>query len=133
MDSESETNKIVFVFGAEASYDAGAPTQENIFQYYFEKYGIITSEEKLKIFFQKIFGFQEFSNFNKYSTFPTFEEVLGILEFAIQNSASLGKDFSIDEIRILKELVIKLMAKTIKKSLDTPNNTNHKIKCLFRI
>jgi NAD-dependent SIR2 family protein deacetylase len=127
MNSDSEKKKVLLIFGAGASCDAGAPTQEKIFQYYFKKYDNIREHEKLREFFQKIFGLKELSYLNKYSTFPTFEEVLGILEFAVQNGTSLGKDFPIDEIRNLKELVINLMAETIKKSLENPNNDNHKI------
>lgn len=127
MNSDSEKKKILFIFGAGASYDAGAPIQDKIFQYYFEKSNPSMGYEKLKDFFQKIFGVKEFSDFNEYSTFPTFEEVLGILEFAVQNSASLGQDFPIEKIRKMKELVINLMAVTIKESLEMPKNNNHKI------
>jgi len=125
--SETEMKKVLFIFGAGASYDAGAPTQGQIFQKYFEKHGFEDDENDiLKQFFQKIFLI-DFSSSNKYSSFPTFEEVLGILEFAIQNNASLGRDFHIENIRILKERVINLMAKTIKESSENPKNKNHEI------
>ncbi len=75
--------KILFIFGAGASYDAGAPTQGQIFQMYFEKHGFEDDEnEILKKFFQKFFLI-DFPSSKRYSSFPTFEEVLGILEFAI--------------------------------------------------
>ena len=43
-----------------------------------------------------------------------------------QNNASLGSNYPIETIRNLREYVINLMAKTIKGSLDEPNNENHK-------
>jgi len=64
MNSDREKEKILFIFGAGASYDAGAPIQDKIFQYYFEKSNPIIEYEKLKDFFQKIFGVKEFSDFN---------------------------------------------------------------------
>jgi len=127
MNSDIEKEKVLFIFGAGASYDAGAPTQEKIFEYYFKKSDSTRADIKLEEFFQKIFGVQRFLNLGKYSTFPTFEEVLGILEFSVQNNASLGQDFTIEKIRRMKELVINLMAKTIKESLESPKNDNHKI------
>lgn len=113
--------KVLFIFGAGASYDAGAPTQGQIFQMYFEKHGFEDDENDI---LKKLFLI-DFPSPKNYSSFPTFEEVLGILEFAIQNNASLGRDFPIEKIRILKEHVINLMAKTIKESLENPKNKNH--------
>lgn len=128
MEHQINTTKagknVLFIFGAGASYDAGGPTQGQIFHDYFKTHDF--EDDILEKFFQKIF-LMEFPISNKYSPFPTFEEVLGILEFAIQNNASLGKDFPIEDIRILKEKVINLMAKTIKESLDKPKNNNHEI------
>ena len=120
--------KVLFIFGAGASYDAGAPMQGDIFQKYFENDNLGINQEQILIrtFFEEIFLI-DFSSLNKYSTFPTFEEVLGILEFATQNSASLGKNYPIEKIRTLREYIVNLMAKTIKESLDEPNNNNHEI------
>lgn len=129
MNTNSIKKKIVFVFGAGASFDAGISTQDKIFYQYFSKCDLIDdgNTKKLKLLFKTIFQIDDFSTLNNYSIFPTFEEVLGILEFAIQNNASLGKEFPIEDIRQLKETLIALIAKTIKLDMETPKNKNHEI------
>jgi len=116
--------KDVIFLGAGAS--EGAPTQNKLFEEFFklsendfdyderEKY--IEIRENLSNFFEFFFGI----NVEKDSQFPTFEEVLGILELSISNQETF-QNFDTDhkdkKIQQIRQDLIFAMAIIIDKKL----------------
>ena len=62
---------------------------------------------------------------NDKDKYPTFEEILGLLQFAINRDESF-KGFSQDQLREFINLIIALMALVIEKKVETSNEINKK-------
>lgn len=89
-EQRSEESKTVVFLGAGASCADGAPSQGQLFQEYFLHYNILVRDRsshswdrELATFFLVFFGINvDDKNSVQSATFPTFEEVLGIIEIA---------------------------------------------------
>lgn len=110
----------VIFLGAGASAADGAPTQNRLFKDYFE-HGAHTDSMSagLSQFFKDFFGINTGGGLNS-TDFPTFEEVFGILELALNRNESfknyplMPKEPRIQEIR---EQIIFLIAHILKEKL----------------
>ena len=111
----------VIFLGAGASAADGAPVQNKLFKNYFENGAHQDAiSDNLSRFFKDFFGIDTSQNIHNIE-FPTFEEILGILEFAISRGESFRKypltpqDPKIQNIR---EQIIFLIAKILKEKLQ---------------
>lgn len=120
------------ILGAGASKADGAPLQGELFKDYFNSKSNNPKEKKLrenlKTFFFSYFGVDvDSSDLNKV-IFPTFEEVLGILEMAIQREErfenSTPRNSSIEQIRTNLILMIALI---LDKKLKGRNKFHKKL------
>jgi len=121
-----EIEDIIFL-GAGASASEGAPLQGDLFREYFRSYQTendyrINSEmdQRLVRFFKTFFGIDiKLKNLNSFS-FPTFEEILGMLELALNKEESF-KDYSLTpdkpKIQRIREDLIFLIAIILDKKL----------------
>lgn len=116
--------KNAIILGAGASSSEGAPLQSRLFQEFFanspkdcESTQII---QRLKVFFQDFFGIN-IDNDLTGVVFPTFEEILGILEFAVDRGESF-KDYSITQdkprVQAVRQDLIFLIALILKEKLQ---------------
>jgi NAD-dependent SIR2 family protein deacetylase len=113
-------DEVIFL-GAGASAADGAPTQNRLFKDYFER-GPHTDamSTSLSQFFKDFFGIDTGGNLNS-TDFPTFEEVLGILELALnryesfRNYPLMPKNPKVQNIR---EQIIFLIARILKEKLQ---------------
>ncbi len=117
---------IIFL-GAGASASEGAPLQGDLFREYFHSYQTendyrINSEmyQRLVRFFKTFFGIDiKLNNLNGFS-FPTFEEILGMLELALNREESF-KDYSLTpdkpKIQQIRKDLIFLIAIILFKKL----------------
>jgi NAD-dependent SIR2 family protein deacetylase len=120
--------KNAIFLGAGASKAEGAPLQNELFRDYFKylrlNYRADDMTAELRTFFFQIFGIDvDCLDLDKID-FPTFEEVLGILDLAEMNGESLI-DFTLenrgknsDRLRMVKVYLILLMAEIISKGLE---------------
>jgi NAD-dependent SIR2 family protein deacetylase len=112
-------DEVVFL-GAGASAADGAPTQNRLFREYFE-HGPHTDDvsTSLSQFFKDFFGIDTRGSLNS-TDFPTFEEVLGILELALNRNESF-KNYSLmpkePKVQNIREQIIILIARILKERL----------------
>ncbi|RDY24276.1 hypothetical protein CHF27_004120 [Romboutsia maritimum] len=123
--------KIGIFLGAGASAAESLPIQNELFSKYFKD---ITKEDcksdmnrELYKFFKQMFNIDILKDNTDVVNFPTFEEVLGLLDLAEQRRESF-KNFGLetlnnrsDSIRYLRQYLILLMAQAIN---NTTENTN---------
>jgi len=110
----------VIFLGAGASAADGAPTQKRLFKDYFEDRSH-TDDITLSLsqFFKDFFGIDTAHNLNN-TDFPTFEEVLGILELSLNRYESfrgyplIPQDPKVQNVR---EHIIFLIARILKEKL----------------
>ena len=128
--------KIAIFLGAGASAAEHCPIQNQLFVEYFKS---LTQKDyenemnkELHKFFKVMFDIDTMNDDIEKVLFPTFEEVLGIIDLAEQRRESF-KNFRLeifnnrtDSIRILREYLILLMAKLLHKD-DKTNNYYHKL------
>lgn len=128
--------KIAIFLGAGASAAENCPIQNELFSEYFKS---ITEKDynsdmniSLYKFFKEMFNIDIKKDNIENVKFPTFEEVLGLLDLAEQRRESF-KNFgletlnkNVESIRFLRQYLILLMAKTIDKSQKS-NNHYHKL------
>lgn len=118
--------KTVIFLGAGASKSDGAPLQRELFQSYFESCGKIHelqgSEERYREitdivndYFEKFFDFR-FGEENSDKRLPRFEEVLGILDLAINRKEEYKE--SAHDLLTYREGLIFSMAQAIHYELD---------------
>ncbi len=125
-------NTVIFL-GAGASRTDGAPLQSDLFKDYFEcikKQSQLTNshmERELATFFDLMFNIDVDGGSLEMINFPTFEEVLGILDLAESRNESF-REYDLDNIasncnrlRQIRMFLIMLMAKAIKEKVQ--NNT----------
>lgn len=128
--------KIAIFLGAGASAAEHSPIQNELFSEYFrhityKDFGNEMNQELYK-FFKEMFNIDVIKDDVDEINFPTFEEVLGILDLAEQRRESF-KNFGLeslnkrsDSIRYLRQYLILLMAQAIYKTART-NNKYHKL------
>jgi len=122
--------KNLFIFGAGASKADNAPLNDELIKEIFsilKHNGDIQSNpsiNSLQTFLFKMYPItREFQNDK--DKYPTFEEILGLLQFAINRDESF-KGFSQDQLREFINLIIALMALVIEKKAATSNKINKK-------
>ena len=127
---------ICIFLGAGASAAENTPIQNELFSEYFKS---LTPKDfdsdmnkELYKFFKQMFNIDIINDDMEKVNFPTFEEVLGLLDLAEQRRESF-KNFGLetlnkksDSIRFLRQYLILLMAKSVHKSADR-NNEYHKM------
>jgi NAD-dependent SIR2 family protein deacetylase len=123
--------KEVIFLGAGASAADGAPLQNELFKDYFTKKPSkrTTNDEDLCKFFNDFFGIDPSNNPHN-CDFPTFEEILGILELSLSRYESFRGYPLIPQnpkIQIIREQIIFLIAKILKDRLQVRGGSNHKI------
>lgn len=128
---QENVNKIdnVIFFGAGASASEGAPLQGDLFKEYFlsqqtSKTSRINKEmhQRLVEFFETFFGIDIKHNNLDEVSFPTFEEILGVLELALNREESFsGYSLRPDkpQIQLIREDLIFLIAIILKEKLST--------------
>ena len=83
----------VVILGAGASKSEGAPLQRDLFRSYFEAVrdegAHFERQRELTTFFDTFFGIDLDGGDLSKANFPTFEEVLGIIEIALQRGERL--------------------------------------------
>ena len=127
--------KIAIFLGAGASAAEHCPIQSQLFVEYFksltEKDYKNEMNKELHKFFKVMFDIDTIKDDIEKISFPTFEEVLGLIDLAEQRSESF-KNFRLesfnnrsDSIRILRQYLILLMGKSLYHC-DKTNNYYHK-------
>ena len=119
--------KAVFIFGAGASASAGLPTQAQLLKNYF-KSGISSSDSfhsQLVSFFNDFFHINV-QNLTDTTSFPTFEESLGILDLAIEKEETFGPNYSLPKIREIRDALIYSMGIAIERKSVVHPTTYHK-------
>ena len=115
--------KNLFIFGAGASKADNVPLQDELIKEIFSRLEH-PSINSLKTFLIKMYPIaKEFQNDK--NQYPTFEEILGLLQFAINRDESF-KGFSQDQLREFINLIIALMALVIEEKAATSNEINKK-------
>jgi len=118
-------NQIIFL-GAGASASDGAPIQNSLFKAYFSSNPVAVSKN-LKSFFKDFYGIDP-SDTQDITEYPSFEELLGILEISLSRGESF-KGYPITpatpDIQRLREDLILLIARILKESLQYRNRTHH--------
>lgn len=106
----------------------GAPIQSRLFNSYFENNHYDQISNSLSQFFKDFFGIDTTNAHNV--IFPTFEEVLGILELAITRNESF-KNYSMlpgsPKIQEVREQLIFLIAKILKQKLQYGRENHSKL------
>jgi NAD-dependent SIR2 family protein deacetylase len=118
--------KTAIFLGAGASAAEGAPQQNSIFKRFFEFPGTRTSksnrskmETELRAFFKLMFQIDPKKANAKMRQFPTFEEILGLLDMAERRQESFkgcGLE-AMGGIRHIRQHLVMAMAKTINDCL----------------
>ena len=128
--------KIAIFLGAGASAAEHCPIQSQLFVEYFKSLTQKGSKSEMNIelhkFFKDMFNIDIINDGIDKISFPTFEEVLGLIDLAEQRRESF-KNFGLenlhkksDSIRILRQYLILLMAKSLHNCEKT-NNYYHKL------
>lgn len=132
--------KTAIFLGAGASKAEGAPLQGDLFKEYFKfirermpSYYTTEMGTELRTFFDIMFSIDvDTQNLDKIN-FPTFEEVLGILDLAIQRGETL-KEYDLDNVasnnnrlRTVRLHIIMSMAQIIHEKLKTHNGLHERL------
>lgn len=120
----------VIFLGAGASKAEEAPVQGQLFKKYFSSsYNAHTEmNERLYDFFKDFFSI-DVENSLDADKFPTFEEILGILELSINREESFkyyGINYNNPKIHQIKEDLIFLIGIVLDKELENRDATHHK-------
>lgn len=126
--------KLVVFLGAGASASDNFPIQNELFSSYFKNLSPDDHNTEMNIelyrFFKQMFNIDVFKDDIKKVNFPTFEEILGILDLAEQRGESF-RNFGLedinkksDSIRYMRQYLIFLMAEVLNTKMDV-ENTNH--------
>lgn len=134
------TDTVVFL-GAGASAAEGAPIQANLFREYFEFNRSRSShaahhewDRELATFFQQFFGIDVDNHDLAGTSFPTFEETLGMLELAESQEESfrdwpgchLIKDGT-SRIRHIHDLLVFLIGEILQERLNQPKRIHYRL------
>ncbi|TQW46797.1 hypothetical protein D1N85_08970, partial [Clostridioides difficile] len=123
--------KIAIFLGAGASAAENLPIQNELFSEYFKKLNSTNYNTKMNrelyIFFKQMFNIDIVKDNIDNANFPTFEEVLGLLDLAEQRKEAF-RNFGLenlnnrsDSIRFLRQYLILLMAEAIHNTPRTDN------------
>jgi len=97
--------KLVFMFGAGASYPDGIPVQADIIPIIFKKKDLqlnnSESGKQIKQFLRE--------NFSTANIYPSLEEVFGFIDFHLNNGLSLSKKWTLLELWKLKNNLTKIL------------------------
>jgi NAD-dependent SIR2 family protein deacetylase len=126
--------KLAVFLGAGASASDNFPIQNELFSAYFRNLREKDYESEMNIelfrFFKQIFNIDVMNDDMNDINFPTFEEVLGLLDLAEQRGESF-RNFGLedinkksDSIRYMRQYLIFLMAEVLNAKLDI-ESTNH--------
>jgi len=122
--------------GAGASHSEGVSIQAHLFKDFFITYANVNNgkinkiKQNIQNFFSTFFGFDLQLSEQVNKDFPTFEEVLGILDLSIQKNEGFRNFQYVSKIR---EDLITLIALTIEKKLSAvPNYHNILLRRLKR-
>jgi len=111
------TRDVVFVFGAGASYADGAPLQKDILEIILmdENSEISRSpiHRSVKEFISENFAWDRVSCY-----YPTLEAVFGFLDYFIQRNESLSRKYTVENLRDIKESLIKLIHYVISEKTE---------------
>lgn len=125
---------IVFL-GAGASKSDGAPIQSELFGDYFSKSTGTSPSDPLSIFFNDFFGIDVKSG-PPHDEYPTFEEVLGVLELAISRNESF-RGYPLTpanpKIQQIREELILLIAKILSQKLKGKRKVGYHHKLIERL
>lgn len=118
------------ILGAGASKADGAPLQGELFREYFESQSNNSNEiqlrNSLKDFFSSYFGINVDSDNLTATPFPTFEEVLGILELAMQREERFENAKPKTPLAKIRNNLILMIALVLDKKLKG-RNKYHKL------
>ncbi len=136
---ESWPRTVIFL-GAGASVAEGAPDQSTLFREYFQHYRSAPAQERqhewgseLPTFFSEFFGIDVDQADPASIPYPTFEEVLGVLELADSQEETFrdwGTSHLVDSrqkprIQHIHELLILLIAEVLDKKLGEGGGQHH--------
>ena len=124
MGKQMNTIKQVIILGAGASKSEGAPLQSELFKEFFKIFKDDTQGELIIDFFKDFWGINT-NNFQSPDIkFPTFEECLGILDWAhIRNECLRG--YSQERLNTVRSALIYLIAKVLDENLKE-KDVHHK-------
>jgi NAD-dependent SIR2 family protein deacetylase len=121
----------VIFLGAGASRAEGAPLQAELFRDYFKlckpdsmsKEGEITLYRRMRKFFKDFFGINIANGDLNHTSFPTFEEALGVLEIAIKKEESFkgwisDSDSADIKIQRYRQSLIYLISTVLERALQ---------------
>lgn len=126
--------KVAIFLGAGASAAEGAPIQSSLFRDFFNNrrnnnFYQDGFEGELATFFQLMFGIDVYSA----NEFPTFEEVLGLIDIAEKRNESF-KEYDLEnlasnsnQLRMIRVYLIRLLAQIIHESLLHGNGTHKRL------
>jgi hypothetical protein len=116
--------KELIFLGAGASAADGAPVQNQLFARYFAQPAHHTDADLIR-FFKDFYGIE--NKKRTHTQYPTFEEILGILEFSLVRGESF-KGYpqipSDPKVQKIREQIVFLIAKILKHDIDS-RRTNH--------
>ena len=118
----------VIILGAGASFADGAPLQKNLINKYFDSISQEKTEESqtelINKYFEMFWGIDIVSGTEDLTSFPTFEDCLGILDTA-KNRNENFKLNSKEDLNKFRNSLIFLIAKTIERELGHGPSVNH--------
>lgn len=128
-------NTTIFL-GAGASASEGAPLQNQLFKKYFQSRKkndfYVGDEGELNTFFHLMFGTDAY---NTNSDFPTFEEILGLIDIAIKRGETF-RNYDLENIaansgnlRTIRRQFIQLLSEVIHESLLESKEIHSKLIC----
>ena len=123
---------IIFL-GAGASCSEGAPSQSELLKEYFSsnrKDGNELRDNRLCNFFNDFFKINVKNTNLKEIDFPTFEEILGILELALNRKETFkdhGSKYNISKIQQIREDIILLITSIIESKLKNKTKFHKKL------
>jgi hypothetical protein len=127
----------VVVLGAGASAAEGAPQQAKLLATYFQtaytdpelRVSLAQMNEELRFFFDRLFRI-DVSHVTPESNLPTFEELLGIVELAIQREElfrGFGDDGSRPQLRRLQRYLTQLISFSLDRSLGAGGGLHRRL------
>jgi NAD-dependent SIR2 family protein deacetylase len=141
----SRPKSLVIFLGAGAACADGAPTQAKLFHDFFDRmrqeeaartrhFNWTETDSELRTFFHLLFRLNVDSSAIQHSSFPTFEEALGMIDLAELRSESFP-DFDLDtlasnsdRLRFMRHRLVMLMGKVLDDALEkTASPTHHEI------
>lgn len=120
--SYPENRDVVFVFGAGASHPDGVPLQKHILPLILNDVEIAKSEIGKSVI-QFIKDNYKFNT--EQDLYPDLESVFGFLDYFIQQNETLSVKYTVQNIRHIKESLIKLIHHVVNKNADKTSKVYH--------